>query len=82
VLVIDRGQGFQFCIADAAYFVSAMKTVVSGENSLADAIAKYDSETLERGAREVRIANQISKATHNWQFLSQSPLFKDGLKKT
>lgn len=58
-----------------------MKTVAMGEHSLADAIAKYDSETIERGAREVRTANQISKATHNWELLSQSPLFKDGFRK-
>jgi hypothetical protein len=34
-----------------------MKTVASGEHSLADAIAKYDRETIERGVREVWTAN-------------------------
>jgi hypothetical protein len=53
----DRGQAFQLCIADAAEFATSMKTVASGEHSLADAIAKYDRETIERGVREVWTAN-------------------------
>ena len=77
----DRGQRFQLCIYDAANFVTAIKTVASDEQSLADAITRYDSETIQRGIREVRAANQISKATHNSELLSQPPLFKDGLKK-
>lgn len=76
-----RGQGFQLCIYDAASFVAAIKTVASREQSLADAITGYDSEMIQRGIREARVANQISKATHNWELLSQFPLFKDGLKK-
>jgi hypothetical protein len=77
----DCGQGFQLCICDAANFVTAIKTVTSGEQSLADVITRYNSEMIQLGIREVRAANQISKATNNWELLSQSPLFKDGSKK-
>lgn len=77
----DRGQGFQLCVCDAASFVSAIKTIASGEQSLADAITRYGSEMIQRGVCEVRAANQISKATHNWELLPQYPLFKDGFKK-
>ena len=77
----DRGQGFQLYICDAASFVTAIKMIASGEQSLANTITRYDSEVIQRGIREVWAANQISKATHNWELLSQSPLFKDGFKK-
>ena len=58
-----------------------MKTAASGEQSLANAIAKYDTEMIERGPREVRTANQVSKATRSWELLSKPPLFKVGFKK-
>jgi hypothetical protein len=47
---VAKDSSFAFC--DAANFITAIKTVASGEQSLADAITRYDSEMIQRGIRE------------------------------
>jgi 2-polyprenyl-6-methoxyphenol hydroxylase-like FAD-dependent oxidoreductase len=76
---IDRGQGLNNAIQDAANYVQAMKKIRSGENSQ-EIIDAYDKETLERGKREVALSLAQTDASHKVKVFKESPLAKIGIK--
>ena len=76
---IDRGQGLNNAIQDAANYVQAMKKIKSGGN-MKEVIDAYDKETLERGKREVALSLAQTGASHKVEVFKQSPLAKIGIK--
>jgi hypothetical protein len=47
---------------------------------LAEAVQAYDDEVLERGQTEMDISLKQSYFIHDWETLSQSPMFKIGMR--
>jgi 2-polyprenyl-6-methoxyphenol hydroxylase-like FAD-dependent oxidoreductase len=75
----DRGQGVNNSIQDAANYVVAMTKISIGE-STKQTVDAYDSEMLERGAREIKISIPAAIATHSFELFGDGPLAKIGVK--
>jgi 2-polyprenyl-6-methoxyphenol hydroxylase-like FAD-dependent oxidoreductase len=79
--MLDRGQGLNNAITDAAYFgrqLAALDT--KSPESLSAVIAAFEKELWERGNEAVTLSNVNSLSVHNWEELKSSPLFTSGLK--
>ncbi|KAG9199893.1 hypothetical protein G6514_007793 [Epicoccum nigrum] len=75
-----RGQGLNNALQDASNFVSTIVSVSKGSATLAEAVQAYDDEVLERGQTEMDISLKQSYFIHDWETLSQSPMFKIGMR--
>lgn len=75
-----RGQGLNNALQDAANFVAAIKSVVSGEAGLREAVDGFDAEVLERGKVEMEISLKQTMFIHDWDTLMQSPMVGMGLR--
>ncbi len=78
VTTLDRGQGLNHAIADAASYVAALRGVREGRGGLGDAVAGYEGEMVGRGAEEVRLSKLNTEMVHDWDRLVESPVFKMG----
>jgi 2-polyprenyl-6-methoxyphenol hydroxylase-like FAD-dependent oxidoreductase len=76
-----RGQGLNNALQDSAAFCDALKTVISGEKSLKEAINVYDKEVYERGVREIQISLKVGYATHHLDVFVKSQLASSGMKR-
>jgi 2-polyprenyl-6-methoxyphenol hydroxylase-like FAD-dependent oxidoreductase len=52
-MLIYRGQGFQHAILDASQYLDALVKVHEGAGTRSQAIAAYDADMIERGAKAV-----------------------------
>jgi 2-polyprenyl-6-methoxyphenol hydroxylase-like FAD-dependent oxidoreductase len=85
---IERGQGLNHALADAANLVKAIVSFAENdlESDVADrptqlaAINAYETEMIARGGEEVRLSWQNTTLLHNWEKALESPLFKAGIK--
>lgn len=57
-----------------------MCKVKSGEKSLADAVAEYDEDVINRGRTEVEVSRVQTDAFHDHANFHKSPIFKLGIK--
>jgi 2-polyprenyl-6-methoxyphenol hydroxylase-like FAD-dependent oxidoreductase len=78
-MTFHRGQGGNLAIKDALEFVNAIKSVQTGEKSLAEAMAEYDKGVIERG-EEVAISKSQAIAFHDYANFRNSPIFQMGIK--
>jgi 2-polyprenyl-6-methoxyphenol hydroxylase-like FAD-dependent oxidoreductase len=76
----DRGQGLNNALQDASNFVNTIVSASKGAATLAEAVQAYDDEILERGQTEMDISLKQSYFIHDWEMLSQSPMFKIGMR--
>ncbi|KAF7511915.1 hypothetical protein GJ744_003148 [Endocarpon pusillum] len=76
-----RGQGLNHALQDAALLVQAMESVHNGKKSLAEAIGEYETEMRPRACQEVQLTLEQAHASHDWELLMQSPIFKLGVNK-
>jgi hypothetical protein len=77
---LDRGQGLQNAITDAASFlecVRAMKEPTTKE--LAKAVTMYEEEMWPRGKESVLASEENTNMVHNWDDMLKSPLFVGGV---
>ena len=77
---LDRGQGLNNAIQDAAELMGAIGAVVSGASSLNDAVTAYEVSMRPRGARDVALSSETAKKCRIEDVLS-GPMFKVGLNK-
>lgn len=77
-----RGQGLNHALEDAARLVTALTAVFKdGTQSLPDAVAAYEEEMVARAGQEVEVTSRAARAGHDWNLLTQSPMFKHGANK-
>lgn len=76
---IDRGQGLNNAIHDAARLGSALKEVCQEGTPLVDAIDVYEKEVVARGHEAVISSGQNSMMVTDWNQLKESPIFKVGV---
>lgn len=76
----DRGQGLNHCIRDVAYFLEAMRTWKNSEQSLEEAIQRFEMEMIARGQEEVTCSVENGYMLHDWNKVKQSPVFNRGFK--
>ena len=77
----QRGQGLNHAVNDVVNLVSALGSVHSGEETLEEAISKYDVELKIRGGAEVRASLVNTRMVIDWNSLSKSPLFAKSISK-
>lgn len=78
-MFLDRGQGVNNAIQDASTYVEAMKKIGDGA-AMAEVMAAYDEEILERGKREIALSIPQTIASHSVKIFANGPLAKIGLK--
>lgn len=76
----DRGQGLNNAVHDAAYIGRALKNICYDRISVQNAINAYDKEIVERGHDAVISSGQNSMMLVDWSQLSESPMFKYGVR--
>ena len=76
---LDRGQGLNHAVCDAANLVDAVLN--RGTESLEEAITAYDEELVKRGAAEVNLSVKNALMVHDWDLVMDSPAMKHGIKK-
>ena len=76
-----RGQGLNNALQDSAAFCNALKSVISQQRSLKEAIDGYDKEVYERGIREIQISLKVGYATHHLDEFMKSAMATAGMKK-
>lgn len=81
ICVLDRGQGLNNAIHDAAYLCRALDTHVKEDKPLAEAMAVYETEVVERGRKAVEESAINSLMIHEWEKMKESMLFRNGMKK-
>lgn len=77
---LDRGQGLNNAILDAAYLCRALETHVRKDIPVVEALAIYEKEMQERGRSAVISSTENSLMVHDWEQLKQSPVFTMGMK--
>ncbi len=55
-----------------------MQSVHKGMESLQEAISAYEAEMRPRTGQEVQITLKAAHCAHDWELLTQSPIFKFG----
>ena len=78
---VDRGQGLNHAVCDAANLVDAILSIDRGAESLKVAITAYDEELVKRGAAEVNLSVKNALMVHDWDSVMDSPAMKHGIKK-
>ena len=66
-------------VHDAAYVCRALREHCEQGKPLAEVIAAYERELVDRGREAVISSGQNSLMVHDWEKLSQSPIFKSGI---
>ena len=78
IFALDRGQGLNNALEDAAHYVEAIASFLGGKQSMSDAITDYDDEVLTRGKKEIEISYNQAVAFHHWNLITESPMAKYG----
>lgn len=78
--IVDRGQGLNNAIHDAAYLCNALNEHCHRGTPLPEAMDIYEKEMQERGRAAVISSGENSLMVHDWEQLQNSPFFKIGLK--
>lgn len=83
-MCLDRAQGLNNALADAALFVDGIKQMIespqSAKKSLKDVVDRYDQEVLARGKQEIAISLEQGYGVMHWEKVSESPSMKHGNK--
>jgi 2-polyprenyl-6-methoxyphenol hydroxylase-like FAD-dependent oxidoreductase len=80
--VLDRGQGLNNAITDAADFLVHLREMKEQTpEELAAAVKRYEVELWPRGNEAVLASHENTNAVHDWNTMMQSPLFTGGLAK-
>lgn len=77
---IERGQGLNNAMKDAASLVEAICSVTMGEKTLTEVITAYEDEMKPRGAKEVMLSLEQALKARDQKTLKDSPLFQQGWK--
>ena len=77
---IDRGQGLNNGVLDAAFLCRALSEHARGEKPITEVLAMYEEEMQERGKAAVISSGENSLMVHDWEQLKLSPVFTMGLK--
>jgi len=64
--LIDRGDGVNHGIADAANLAEALKAVCDGKVSLREAVGTYEAEVRKRAAPAVILSREACLDAHDW----------------
>ncbi|KAI9821671.1 MAG: hypothetical protein M1827_002252 [Pycnora praestabilis] len=80
----QRGQGMNVSISDAYSFVSTMQSINEPDlhghrKTLPEAMAVYNAELVERGAKEVDVSRSNALMVYNWETLMKSPIMTKGI---
>ncbi|KAK7721067.1 hypothetical protein SLS64_001361 [Diaporthe eres] len=75
-----RGQGLNHCIRDVAYLLEGMQAWNNSEQTLQEAIQKFEGEMIARGQEEVTCSVENGYMLHDWSKVQQSPVFNRGFK--
>ncbi|EOD51719.1 putative fad binding domain-containing protein [Neofusicoccum parvum UCRNP2] len=77
-----RGQGLNNAILDCDQLVKQIDAMPErSPEALARAVERYEEEMWKRGHEAVMSSLENSMAVHDWETLTQSPLFKAGVQK-
>lgn len=77
---LDRGQGLNNAVHDAAYIGRALASVCNDGTALDEAICGYEKEVVERGHEAVVSSGENALMLVDWEKLRESPIFKAGFK--
>lgn len=80
-MTYQRGQGLNHSITDAGKLRDALIEIQEG-GARSDIISAFETEMVERGGTEVRDGTANTMLLHDWERVTQSPLFTKGLNKT
>ena len=78
--MIDRGQGLNNAVHDAAYLSRALSAVCHDGKSLKQEISEYEKEIVKRGHEAVISSTENSLMLTDWGKFTKSPLFQYGVK--
>lgn len=78
---VERGQGLNNAIADAAQLTKHITAFIQGEVTREDAINAYETEMKERAGTEVRLSYANTRMVHVWDQVMQSPIMTKGFSK-
>jgi 2-polyprenyl-6-methoxyphenol hydroxylase-like FAD-dependent oxidoreductase len=81
VMTVQRGQGMNHSIADAAGLVDAVVKWHAGGLDAQSAIAEYEKEMKARAGEEVLQCAINSEMLHDWKRFEQSPVMQKGMNK-
>lgn len=75
---IERGQGLNHGIADAASLVTKLKSALDGHSNVKDAVKSYNTEMIERAGDEVVTSKENTEMLHDWSRMMDSPIMQRG----
>lgn len=75
---IERGQGMNHGIADAASLVTLLKTALEEHTSVKDAVKSYNAEMIARAGEEVAISKENTEMIHDWSRMMESAIMQRG----
>lgn len=75
---IERGQGMNHGIADAASLVRKLKSALTDHSSIKNAISAYNAEMIERAGDEVATSKENTEMLHDWSRMMNSPIMQRG----
>jgi 2-polyprenyl-6-methoxyphenol hydroxylase-like FAD-dependent oxidoreductase len=76
--LLDRGQGMNHGIADAAGLVTKLKAAIQGHTSVKDAVKAYNTEMIDRAGDEVATSKENTEMLHDWSRMQNSPIMQRG----
>ena len=80
MLHIDRGQGLNNAITDAAELLVQLRSMkMQTHAELAAAVRRYETDLWPRGEEAVLASLENTIAVHDWTTMMQSPLFTAGV---
>lgn len=77
-MLIYRGQGFQHAILDATQYLDALIKVHEGAGVKEQAIAAYDADMIERGAKAVRQSLQEAEFSMDPKTVNKMLMAREG----
>ena len=75
---LDRGQGLNNAVYDAAYICDAIRDHCEKGVPMSETLAKYEAEIVERGNTAVVSSANNSLMLHDWEKLREAQIFKAG----
>ena len=75
---IERGQGMNHGIADAASLVTKLKSALTDHSSIKDAIGEYNAEMIKRAGEEVIMSKENTEMLHDWSRMMNAPIMQKG----
>lgn len=75
---LDRGQGMNHGIADAASFVRKLKSALTNQSSVREAMSAYSAELIQRAGDEVVTSKENTEMLLDWSRMRNSPIMQRG----